>query len=111
MQGGTAMNSDRWKQVDTLLQAALERPPGERQEFLRRACAGDEALEREVRSLLASQQEAGSFLENPAIEVAARAAIQQESSGSTRTALGAGARLGPYKIDALIGAGGMGEVF
>ena len=65
------MDSERWKQVDNLLQSALERPPDERDAFLRQACAGDEALEREVRSLLASQQEAGSFLESPAMEVAA----------------------------------------
>jgi hypothetical protein len=69
---GPAMDSDRWKQVDGLLQAVLERPPAERQEFLRRACAGDQALEREVQSLLASPQEAGSFLESPAMEVAAQ---------------------------------------
>ena len=47
------MDSERWKQVDSLLQSALERPPDEREAFLRQACAGDEALEREVRSLLA----------------------------------------------------------
>src|ERR1035438_10842530 len=53
------MDSERWKRVDNLLQAALERAPGERDAFLRQACAGDEAIEREVRSLLASQQRAG----------------------------------------------------
>jgi eukaryotic-like serine/threonine-protein kinase len=57
------MNSHRWKQIDNLFHAALERSSGERAEFLRQACAGDEALQREVRSLLASRQEAGSFLE------------------------------------------------
>src|ERR1035437_4871672 len=67
------MDSERWERVDHLLQAALEHPAGERAEFLRQACAGDDVLEREVRSLLASQQEAGSFLESPALEVAARA--------------------------------------
>ena len=54
-----AMKSERWKQVDSLLQSALERPPAERADFLRQACAGDETLEREVLSLLASQQAAG----------------------------------------------------
>jgi hypothetical protein len=39
------MDSDRWKQVDSLLQAAWELPPAERTEFLRQACAGDEADE------------------------------------------------------------------
>ena len=64
------MDSDRFKQVDSLLQAVLERPPGERDAFLRHASASDEALGREVRSLLSSQQQAESFLESPAIDVA-----------------------------------------
>jgi hypothetical protein len=55
------MDTPRWKQVDSLLQSLLERPPEERDAFLRHACAADEALEREVRSLLTSQQQAGSF--------------------------------------------------
>jgi hypothetical protein len=65
------MDSDRWKQIDGLLQSVLERPPEERDSFLRCACASDEALERAVRSLLKSQQQAGSFLESPAVEVTA----------------------------------------
>src|ERR1700730_6998207 len=79
------MDSDRWKQVDNLLQSVLERPPGERIEFLRRACAGDEALEREVGSLLASQQEAGSFLESPAMGVAARTLALRPEQDATET--------------------------
>ena len=71
------MDSDRWQQVDSLLQSALERPPKGRDAFLRSACAGDEALEREVRSLLRAQQQAGSFLEGPAIEAAALALAQR----------------------------------
>jgi|SRR5271166_2251558 len=55
------MDSDRWKQIDNILQAALDQPPGKRADFLQLACKGDEALEIEVRSLLASQEEAGSF--------------------------------------------------
>src|SRR5713226_5019908 len=79
------MDSDRWKQVDSLLQSELERPPEERDAFLRSACAGDEALEREVRSLLASQQQAGSFLESPAMEVAARVLALQQDQDATDT--------------------------
>jgi hypothetical protein len=48
------MDSERWKQVDRMVHAALEHPPAERDEFLRGACAGDDALEKVVRSLLAS---------------------------------------------------------
>ncbi|MFZ0588891.1 MAG: hypothetical protein WAM39_00260, partial [Bryobacteraceae bacterium] len=66
------MDRERWKQVDELLQSALLHSPVERDAFLGQACHGDKVLEQEVRSLLDSDQEAGSFLENPAIEVAAR---------------------------------------
>ncbi len=37
------MDSERWKQVDSLLQSVLERVPEERDAFLRQACAGDES--------------------------------------------------------------------
>jgi serine/threonine protein kinase len=107
------MDPQRWKQVDDVLQSALDRPAEAREAFLRQACAGDEALEREVRSLLTSQQQAGSFLDSPAIEVAARALNRQQSPDeqeSTRMDRSV-TRLGPYEIVAPIGAGGMGEVY
>jgi len=74
------MNSDRWRQVEELYRAA--RDPHKRASVL---SAVDPELRREVEALLA-----------------------QDEGGSTQTMFGAGAQLGPYKIDAPIGAGKRG---
>ena len=101
------MDPERWKHVDSLLQAVLARPPDERDAFLRQACVNDDALEREVRSLLAAQEQAGSFLESPAIDVAARALASLRATTPQR-APGSliGQTISHYRIVGKVGAAG-----
>ena len=68
----TAM--DRWATVKHIHQCALDRDPSERAAFVDESCGGDETLRREVQSLLRYATEAESFLERPAVDVAAHRA-------------------------------------
>ena len=52
---------DRWQQVDSLFQEALQHDPAERDAWLREACSGDSGLRHEVSSLLANHQQATGF--------------------------------------------------
>jgi hypothetical protein len=80
------MDGDRWNHVDRLLQSALDIPVAEREIFLRNACGGDDQLEREVRSLLAAHDRAGSFLGAPAIDRAARELAGERSDEGSQAA-------------------------
>jgi eukaryotic-like serine/threonine-protein kinase len=99
------MKAERWKQVNDLFQSAIERAPEERAAFLDEACQGDEGLRREVGSLLTSHERSENFIELPAFEVAPEL-VTNERAGAL-----VGKLIGHYRIESLIGVGGMGEVY
>jgi serine/threonine-protein kinase len=90
------MTPERWQRVKAVLHDALELAPEQRTEFLDRACASDDSLRREVQSILSAGDEVGSsFLE----------------SAATQVMLTEGTRLGDYRLQSLLGSGGMGDVY
>src|SRR5438093_9912505 len=103
------MKPERWQQLDKLFHSALECEPAQRGAFLAEACAGDESLRQEVEALLAAHDEAGSFIERPAMEVEARRFADDE--GATEAELQPGESVSHYRVVSQLGAGGMGQVY
>jgi Tol biopolymer transport system component len=94
------MTPQRWRQIEQLYHAALDREPRLRAAYIEENCAGDVSLLREVDSLLARDaSDPNALLNQPA----------QQYGGASH--LAGGVRLGAYEIRALIGSGGMGDVY
>jgi len=94
---------ERWQRVSQLYHSALLRDARERPAFLAEACADDDALRRDVESLLTQSASAVGFLDRPAVVVATEMQTMSDVTASVLT----GRRIGVYQVEARIDAGGM----
>ncbi|MCC6539143.1 MAG: protein kinase [Bryobacterales bacterium] len=92
------MSPEQWARVKEVFDAAVDLPPGDRLSVLDLRCAGDPALRGEVERLLRQADEAGDFLDAPAVP--SLHSLQPGELVNDR-----------YEVDRLIGRGGMGEVY
>src|SRR5687768_7083364 len=105
------MDAARWKQIDELVDAALEVPPEEREGFVTARAGIDLDLRTAVLDLISAQSNSDTdFLECSAMRVAAEAAATDEEVHISAFAF-INQTIGTYKVEKLLGIGGMGEVY
>ena len=128
------MKPDRWRQIDELFEAALERDGADRRAFLDKACGDDLDLRREVDKMLRFDEQASDFIEKDVFNLAAELMTSQSAPSKPRTAehkrrsresqsysssesiddarfISGDLVADRYRIFGFLGRGGLGEVY
>jgi TolB-like protein len=98
------VSAERWARVAEVFEAVMDLSPADREPRLDGLCGDDTELRAEVARLLDADAKAGDLGESPAFRVV-------PDPEAAAALLAPGTRLGRYEIVALVGAGGMGEVY
>jgi len=104
--------------LQDIFENAVDLRGGEREEYLRGACVGDESLRAEVDGLLRAHERAAGFMGSPTSDASGDFTLVTNRHGGEDAAMivtslreSPGTKIGPYKLLQLIGEGGFGSVF
>jgi serine/threonine protein kinase/Tfp pilus assembly protein PilF len=95
----------RWRRITDIYHAAIERGPEKRASYLDEACAADEALRKQVEAMIKSHERSGDFIESPAFAEVPELLLDEPANALV------GQLIGHYRVESLLGVGGMGEVY